>query len=270
MNAARITGKSSQTGTRLRGHPEGHVVRRPALAIDRSSPVPLYFQLAGQLEAAIQTGALPPGSRLENEMQLADRCGLSRPTVRQAIQHLVDKGLLVRKRGVGTQVVQAQVTRTIELTSLYDDLTAAQRSPRTRVLELTTVPATDQLAKDMGVATGTRVIRVRRLRLTDSEPLALMTNHLPADIVELTSDGLENHGLYETLRTAGVNLRIANQTIGARAATSAEAALLDERRGAPLLTMTRTAFDDNGRAVEYGTHVYRADRYSFTLTLVER
>ena len=73
-------------------------------------------------------------------MQLADRCGLSRPTVRQAIQHLVDKGLLVRKRGVGTQVVQAQVRRPIELTSLYDDLAAAQRSPRTKVLELETVP----------------------------------------------------------------------------------------------------------------------------------
>jgi DNA-binding GntR family transcriptional regulator len=176
----------------------------------------------------------------------------------------------VRKRGVGTQVVQAQVTRSIELTSLYDDLAAAERSPRTRVLELTTVPATDEIAKDLGVPPGADVIRMRRLRLTDSEPLALLTNHLPTDVVELTAERLERHGLYETLRAAGVNLRIANQTIGARGATTAEAALLDERRGVPLLTMTRTAFDDKGRAIEYGTHVYRASRYSFTLTLVER
>jgi DNA-binding GntR family transcriptional regulator len=246
------------------------VVQRPALSVDRNSPVPLYFQLAGQLEAAIAHGTLTPGSRLENEVQLADRCGLSRPTVRQAIQHLVDKGLLVRKRGVGTQVVQAHVKRPIELTSLYDDLAADQRSPRTQVLELATVPATDDIAKDLGLTPGTDVIRLRRLRLTDSEPLALLTNHLPTDIVELTAERLEQHGLYETLRAAGVNLRIANQTIGARGATTAEAALLDERRGVPLLTMTRTAFDDKGRAIEYGTHVYRASRYSFTLTLVER
>ncbi len=232
--------------------------------------MPLYYQLAEQLEAAILAGALTPGTRLENELQLADRCGLSRPTVRQAIQHLVDKGLIVRKRGVGTQVVQAQVTRKIELTSLYDDLAAAHRSPRTRVLDLTTVPACDQVAKDLGVAPGSGVVRLRRLRLTASDPLAIMTNHLPADIVRLTAERLEEHGLYETLRAAGVNLRIANQTIGARGATAAEATLLDERRGAPLLTMTRTAFDDKGRAVEYGTHVYRADRYAFTLTLVER
>ncbi|MDN3352335.1 GntR family transcriptional regulator [Actinomadura sp. DC4] len=245
-------------------------MQRPALIVDRSSPVPLYFQLAEQLETAIVDGTLIPGSRLENEVQLADRCGLSRPTVRQAIQHLVDKGLLVRKRGVGTQVVQAQVRRTIELTSLYDDLAAAQRSPRTKVLELVTVPAGDDIAKDLGVPPGTPVIRLKRLRLTDTEPLALLTNHLPIDIVDLTAEGLESRGLYETLRAAGVNLRIANQTIGARGATKAEAVLLDERRGVPLLTMSRTAFDDKGRAVEYGTHVYRASRYSFTLTLVER
>lgn len=232
--------------------------------------MPLYFQLAGQLEAAIVSGALAPGSRLENEVQLADRCGLSRPTVRQAIQHLVDRGLLVRKRGVGTQVVQAQVRRPIELTSLYDDLAAARRSPRTRVLELETAPATDEIAKDLGVPPGTGVIRLRRLRLSDNEPLALLTNHLPTDIVGLTRDLLERHGLYEILRSAGVNLRIANQTIGARGATTAEARLLDERRGVPLLTMTRTTFDDKGRAIEYATHVYRASRYSFTSTLVER
>jgi DNA-binding GntR family transcriptional regulator len=246
------------------------VVQRPALTVDRSSPVPLYVQLAEQLEAAIAAGTLAPGSRLENEVQLAARCGLSRPTVRQAIQHLVDKGLLVRKRGVGTQVVQAQVKRPIELTSLYDDLAAARRSPRTRVLELVTVPADDEIAKDLGVTPGTDVIRMRRLRLSDSEPLALLTNHLPTDIVELTAERLERHGLYEIFRDAGIKLRIANQTIGARGATNAEAKLLDERRGVPLLTMTRTAFDDKGRAVEYATHVYRASRYSFTLTLVER
>src|SRR5262245_48593145 len=113
----------------LRSRCEGPVVQRPAVRIDRSSPVPLYFQLAEQLEGAIGAVALSPGSRLENELQLADRCGLSRPTVRQAIQHLVDRGLLVRKRGVGTQVVQSEVRRRIELTSLYDDLAAARRSP---------------------------------------------------------------------------------------------------------------------------------------------
>src|SRR5437899_13060331 len=67
------------------------------LSVDRSSPVPLYFQLSQQLEAAIEHGTLTPGSLLGNEIELAGRLGLSRPTVRQAIQSLVDKGLLVRR-----------------------------------------------------------------------------------------------------------------------------------------------------------------------------
>ncbi|MDL4774293.1 MULTISPECIES: GntR family transcriptional regulator [Thermomonosporaceae] len=240
------------------------------MSVDRGSPVPLYFQLAQQLEAAIRAGDPAPGDRLENEVQLADRCGLSRPTVRQAIQHLVDKGLLVRKRGVGTQVVQAQVRRPVELTSLHDDLAAAGREPRTEVLALDSGPAEDQVAKELGVPPGTEVTRMRRLRFTGAEPLALLTNHLPTDLVDFTADDLAGHGLYELLRTSGINLRVAHQAIGARGATAAEARLLDERRGVPLLTMTRTAFDDKGRSIEYGSHVYRASRYSFALTLVER
>ncbi|RFU41784.1 GntR family transcriptional regulator [Actinomadura logoneensis] len=245
-------------------------MNRPALSVDRNSPVPLYFQVAQQLEAAIRDGKVAPGERLENEVQLADRCGLSRPTVRQAIQHLVDKGLLVRKRGVGTQVVQAQVRRSVELTSLYDDLAAAGGEPRTEVLELDTVEAPDQVAKELGVPPGAPVAKLRRLRYTGAEPLALLTNYLPGGLLEPTAADLAEHGLYELLRAAGINLRIANQTIGARSATAAEAQALDERRGVPLLTMTRTAYDDKGRAVEYGSHVYRASRYSFALTLVER
>src|SRR5882724_4894332 len=96
------------------------------LRVDRSSPVPLYYQIAQQLEEAVRSGSLAPGERLENEVDLADRFGLSRPTVRQAIQELVRKGMLVRKRGVGTQVVQghngSDITRPVALSSLYDDL----------------------------------------------------------------------------------------------------------------------------------------------------
>ncbi|GAA4102558.1 MULTISPECIES: GntR family transcriptional regulator [Actinomadura] len=247
--------------------PEAAAHRHP-VSVDRTSPVPLYFQLAQQLEEAIRSGALPPGTRLENEMELAARCRLSRPTVRQAIQHLVDKGLLVRRRGVGTQVVQPQVRRPIELSSLHDDLSAAGERPSTRVLEFGPVAAPPEVAKELGVPAESKVLLLRRLRLTGDDPLALMTNHLPLDVLDVTADRLERHGLYETLRGAGVNLRIAHQTIGARAATAAEARLLDERRGAPLLTMTRVAYDDKGRAVEYGSHVYRATRYSFSHTLI--
>lgn len=111
-------------------------------ALNRSSPVPLYYQLAQQLEAAIEHGALAPGNLLGNEVDLSVRLGLSRPTVRQAIQSLVEKGLLVRRRGVGTQVVHSQVKRPLELSSLYDDLESAGQGPTTQVVRNEGVPAT--------------------------------------------------------------------------------------------------------------------------------
>ncbi|MGQ5653903.1 GntR family transcriptional regulator, partial [Streptomyces sp. EKR5.2] len=119
--------------------------------LDRSSPVPLYYQLAQQLEAAIEHGALGPGSLLGNEIELAGRLGLSRPTVRQAIQSLVDKGLLVRRRGVGTQVVHSQVKRPLELSSLYDDLESAGQKPATRVVRNEVVQASAEVAAALGI-----------------------------------------------------------------------------------------------------------------------
>jgi DNA-binding GntR family transcriptional regulator len=241
-----------------------------SIALDRSSPVPLYFQVAGQIEAAIERGELAPGQRLDNEIDLADRLGLSRPTMRRAIQELVDKGLLVRKRGVGTQVVHGQVKRSVALTSLYDDLAAGRQRPTTRVLRHDVEPAEDAVAAALGLAPGADVVHLERLRLAHDEPLAILRNWLPADLAPWGTDELEQHGLYELLRRAGVHLRIASQRIGARAATALEGRLLAERKGAPLLTMERTAYDDSGRAVELGSHVYRAGTYSFEITLVER
>ena len=242
-----------------------HVV--PPIQVDRNSPVPLYFQVAQCLEQMIESGELATGSRLENEIDLADRLGLSRPTMRRAIEYLVDKGLLVRKRGVGTQVLHPKVQRQVELTSLYEDLDKTRRDPRTRVLSFSTEPATDALALELGLPEGTEVYVFERLRYADGEPLALMRNHVPANLLRLTAEDLEARGLYNLLRANGVNLRIARQSIGARAATAAEAKALGESRGAPVLTMERAAYDDQGRAVEHGDHIYRASRYSFDLTL---
>src|SRR5262252_5855198 len=113
------------------------------IQVDRNSPVPLYFQVAQHLERMIESGDLPMGTRLENETSLADRLGLSRQTMRRAIEYLVGRGLLVRKRGIGTQVVHAKITREVELTSLYDDLAKTGRDPATKVVSFGTEPAPD-------------------------------------------------------------------------------------------------------------------------------
>ncbi|UYM05396.1 GntR family transcriptional regulator [Solicola gregarius] len=246
------------------------MANEPRITLDRSSPVPLYFQVAEQLEAAIVGGTLAPGDRISNEVSLAHDLGLSRPTMRQAIQVLVDKGMLVRKRGVGTQVVHGKIRRSVELTSLYDDLSAAGQGPRTEVLSVEITVTTEEIAHELQVEPGEPAWSLVRLRYIGDEPLALMHNFLPAETLDLNAVDLENHGLYEALRRTGLHMRVAQQRIGARRAEAREARLLGEKRGAPLLTMRRTAYDDAGLVVEYGTHVYRPELYSFEITLVDR
>ncbi|MEV0238647.1 GntR family transcriptional regulator [Streptomyces sp. NPDC050674] len=260
----------ARTGDRARTTAAASALGSLDFALDRGSPVPLYHQLARQLEAAIEHGALAPGDLLGNEVDLSARLGLSRPTVRQALQSLVDKGLLVRRRGVGTQVVHSQVRRPLELSSLYDDLETAGQAPTTQVVRHEVVPASCEVAAALGVPEGSEVTVLERVRHTHGAPVALLCNHLPAALLDLDSARLESTGLYRVMRAAGITLHSARQTVGARAATAAEASRLDEREGAALLTMRRTAYDDTGRAVEYGTHLYRASRYAFDFQLLVR
>jgi DNA-binding GntR family transcriptional regulator len=239
----------------------------PDVTLDRTSPVPLYYQVATRLQHLIEVGTLAVGSKLPNEVDLADQLGVSRPTMRNAINYLVERGMLMRKRGFGTQIVHPKVRRPVELSSLYDDLVASGQQPRTEIRSLEVRPAPGHVAEALGVPEGTEVTWFERLRYTGGEPLAIMHNAVPVDVLVLTEADLERRGLYEMLRAAGHVPRMANQVVGARAATAAEARLLGDPRGAPMLTMTRTAWDAGGRAVEYGSHIYRASRYSFEISL---
>src|SRR5262245_48224910 len=236
--------------------------------IDRSSPIPLYFQVSAFIEQAIVSGRVPNGSLFATEIQLAEQLGLSRPTIRRAMQDLVDKGLIVRRRGIGTRVVQPKVRRPLELSSLYEDLAGSGQQPSTKVLEVEQVSCDEEVAAQLGVDVGTDVLKVVRLRSAVGNPIAKLTNFLPEAVGAMTVEELEEHGLYELMRDRGIHLHAASQTVGARTATAAEARLLDERRNAALLTMQRTTYDDQGDVVEYGNHIYAASRYSFEISLL--
>ena len=239
--------------------------------LDRNSPIPLYFQIAENLRRAIEEGTLKPGERLDNELDLTERLGVSRPTVRQAVQRLAEQGLVIRRRGLGTVVVAPHILRSVALTSLYDDLSATHRHPATTVLAAREVEADDDVAKALSLPSGAAVLYLERLRLADGTPLAIMHNFLPAGLLKgRPEDALEKTGLYELLRSQGIRLQAGEQVIGARRATAHEANLLQAPRNATVLTMARTTFDHEGKPVEHGRHAYLADRYSFKMTLVSQ
>ena len=199
------------------------------IRVDRSSPVPLYFQVAQHLEHMIESGELPMGTRLENETDLADKLGLSRPTMRRAIEYLVGRGLLVRKRGIGTQVVHTKITREVELTSLYDDLAKTGRTPSTKVVSFRTEAAPDAAGghaghrgRDAGVRLRAAALRRRRAARADAQPRP----RAPAAAHRGRPRGAR--GSTTCSGPTACSMRIAKQAIGARAATPAEARALGE------------------------------------------
>jgi GntR family transcriptional regulator len=239
------------------------------VTIDRQSPVPLYHQLAEQLSNAITVGQLQPGDPFENEIAVAERLQVSRPTVRRAIQELVDQGLLIRRRGLGTTVANSKVHRKFELTSLYDDLLRDGRQPLTSVLTHEIV-TNERAAAALDLPGDTALLHVVRVRHAGETPLAFMRNWLPPALSDLTREDLERHGLYAALRERGIRPVVAQQSIGARMPTSLERRHLEIRGSNPVLTMTRMAFDGSGSAVEFGDHSYRASDYTIDLMVDER
>lgn len=242
--------------------------KQVSVHIERSSPVPLYHQLAEQLTHAITSGELKPGDPFENELDLAQRLALSRPTVRRAIQELVVKGLLLRRQGLGTRVANRKVHRKAELTSLYDDLRRAGGDPRTTVLQLDLVEDAVAAAA-LDLPEDTPLLSVVRLRHAGSVPFAILRNWVPGAL-DLSRAELEAHGLYQLLRDRGIRPVVAHQSIGARMPTATERRHLQLKGTQPLLTMTRSAFAASGTPVEYGSHCYRAEDYSIEVMVDER
>ncbi len=239
----------------------------PEVSIDRSSPVPLYHQLVKGINKAIVNGDLPTGSMLPNELELAAQLHLSRPTVRKAMDELVRGGLLVRKRGVGTQVVSSEIRRPLSLSSLYADLQQSGIKPSTKLITFEIVEAGEEIAKTLHISPEESVYHIIRVRYENGTPLALMENWIPLSVGEITAGALEEKGLYDVLRSSGVVFSLAHQKVGAAVCDKTQAKELETTVGSPLVTMQRTAINDVGVRIETGRHVYRADLYSFEMTL---
>ncbi|GIJ56870.1 GntR family transcriptional regulator [Virgisporangium aurantiacum] len=242
----------------------------PRIEIDRSSPVPLYFQISRSIEEAVDRGELTPGERLPNEIEFAGMLSISRPTMRRALDELVEKGMLTRKPGVGTRVANAEVRRRVALTSLHDDLTAAGRRPETQVLTFDPACVDRHAARALGLAGNAPLVRCERLRLADGRPLAILRNWLPARFDDITRADLEANGLYRLLGERNGRPAVAKQRITAVPAGAVEAKLLGTKRSAPLISMQRTSFDAAGHAVEFADNLYRADTYAIEVTVYNR
>jgi len=240
-----------------------------AITLDYDSPVPLYHQIADELKAQIVEGRLTRGEYLPSELVLADSWRVSRPTARRALQELVSSGMLVRRRGVGTQVVASQVRRAPGLSSLYKDLIGDGRAVGTELVSFDVGTAAQDVRQALEIDAGEPVVAIERIRSADGRPLALMRNWLPRFVAPgLDRSDLETGSLYEALRAAGVRPHSGSQVIGAKVATEDEAEALGLDLGAPLLSQRRLVHDEQGRVIELGRHLYDAAQYSMEFSVV--
>jgi len=234
--------------------------------------VPLYRRIQADLRERINRGQLPPGTRLETEQELMTRYGVSRATVRQALSGLIAEGLVEIRRGLGTYVRRGALEH--RLGGFYSYSREIRRhgmTPGTRVVSLAVVEAAERVAEALGIAVGTPVVALQRVRLADESPIVTETSYLPAARFEgLEQVDFTGASLYETLTTAyGVRPARARETFIPALLTEADARVLGGDAGDPVLGVERIAYDADGTAIEFCRSVLRADRYRYSVELRE-
>jgi GntR family transcriptional regulator len=243
---------------------------RELLQVDKDLPTPVYVQLRDRLRTAIASGAYHVGHALPSERDLASGLGLSRMTVRRAIEELVSEGLLEQRHGSGTFVRGRRLEQTVDrVIGFTDEARHLGFTPGTRTLEIVPVPADAEVARALGYPPGTLVLAVRRVRTADGVPLALQVAHLRPDLTGLDAETLRTTGsLYRTIEAAfGVRPRRARQTVTARLPMRDERILLEIGATEPVLAQERTTFDETERPFEFVRSAYRGDRYALVLDL---
>lgn len=228
--------------------------RETLIKIDRRNKTPLYHQIIENLRTLIQEGQLKPGEMAPSEWELSDLYGVSRLTVRRAIDDLERDGLLVRQHGVGTFVAnssEAQIYPS-EL-SFTKNMEQIGRVPGSRVISLQTLPAPVEAAHHLSLEPDTAVYELVRVRLVDNQPLMLETTYLPqARFPELAQADLSQESLYSFLKTRyHVSIVGLDQTMEPTILTDREAALLEVEAGSPAILSEIVGFTANGEPVEY-------------------
>jgi GntR family transcriptional regulator len=236
-------------------------------AAGRSARVPKYYTLKRHLLELTQT--MPPGSPVPPERTLAADFDTSRTTVRQALQELVVEGRLERIQGKGTFVAKPKVSQALQLTSYTEDMRAQGLEPTSQLLDIGYITADDRLAELLDMKPGGRVLRIERLRLANSEPMAIEITHLSAKRFPALRRSLTKYSsLYTALAEVyDVRLAEAEETIETSLATPREAGLLGTDVGLPMLMLSRHSIDTTGEPVEWVRSVYRGDRYKFVARL---
>jgi GntR family transcriptional regulator len=230
-----------------------------------TSNLPLYQQLQRTLREAIDQGVLGPAEALPAERQLASELGISRITVRKAIDGLVEEGLLVRRAGSGNFINTRFEKNFAKLTSFSEDMRSRGRTPRSVWLKRSQGLVTPEEALRLRLSPGAAVYRFNRIRYADEMPMCVEYATIAASA--LPSLDAVDVSMYEALEAAGNRPVRALQRLSALLLNAEQARLLQTREGDAGLCVERLGFLRDGRAVEFCRSFFRGDMYDFVAEL---
>lgn len=243
----------------------------PPTTLNRNSKLPLYHQLYESLRSRILRGDWQAGDMIPSGSELIEQYGVSRITVRQALDILVNEGLIYRQRGRGTFVshppIEASLSRMINFT---EDMLERGLEPSTKVLSKSTGPVSKTTAKKLEIDVGEELAMIKRLRLANDEPISVEIAHFPHKLCPglLEAHDYSEYSLRQTLeQDYGIQLTYAKQVIHAIAAPEDRAKLLAIEPDAPLFYIERVSYSQHNKPVEYLRIYYRSDRYALYIEL---
>lgn len=209
------------------------------------------------------------GDAIPSERQLGIDLGVSRLTVRAALDELVREGYLVRRRGAGTFVAEPKVPKGMDVSSFSDDMRRRGLVPASRTLDLRSVPAGARLGRMLHVSPAEPVLSIKRLRLADGEPMAIELLNVRASLVPgLTGDDLERSSFYDLLASRyDVEIVGGTQTVEPTVTNDEESVALGVPLHSPALLFERVTRAGTGDVVEFTTSTYRGDRYRLVTEL---
>jgi GntR family transcriptional regulator len=212
------------------------------------------------------------GNAIPSERQLCVDLGVSRLTVRAALDELVREGYLVRRRGSGTFVREPKIAQELTMTSFSEDMRRRGLRPGSRTLSLDTTLAGAYLGRCLHVSPSERILVAKRLRLADDESMAIETLHVPEALVPgLTRKDFDQTSFYELLtKRYGIEVVSGIQTIEPTVTNEEESEALGVPLHSPAFQFERTTRSETGSTVEFVRSIYRGDRYRLVTELSRR
>lgn len=240
---------------------------------DNSVEKPLYLQLVDELEVSIRE-QMAPNDKLFSERELTQVYGVSRITVRLALQELEKRGLVYKKHGKGTYVSEI-ADAAVDLSLAYsftEQMRRIGKKPQTKILSFETLQATEHIAKQLQLDMGVDVFAIERLRSADGLPMMLERTYVPVELFpHLTKERLEEMPLYEIFsEDYDQVIRIAEEEFYASIALENEVKILGIPDSSPVLHLIRKTYNDKNRMIEFTFSIARADQFRYKISHQKR